>query len=220
LTSHYFGDRQVVPTSGSAHNFDQPTDYFQISKSNMSSPADKILNIQRDLLRIQSRVLRVMADVDTLATELNPDPVPPGSCRRFDGDILLYGQRRAARRLLVHAVNAGALLPRDALGFTIEAESSDDEDRDFLTWRCQAVAATPTSNATGATPTLVSTTTSGNRGTARRVATRNAVEATRAAGFDLPRRSPRKKPALKLTPALLAAKAQAKAWSETRTAKK
>eukprot|EP00978_Attheya_sp_CCMP212_P014755 scaffold37761_cov49-Attheya_sp.AAC.4 len=138
----------------------------------MSSPADKILAIQRDLLRIQTRVLRVTDDIETLAAELNPTPPAPGSPVGFERDILLYNQRRAARRLLVHAVNAGALLPRDALGFTIEAASSDDEDRDTLNWRARAVES-PT-NASVVLPAASASTPTGiNRGVASNVATGN-----------------------------------------------
>eukprot|EP00978_Attheya_sp_CCMP212_P040906 scaffold228306_cov32-Attheya_sp.AAC.3 len=109
-----------------------PTSTAPISLT-MTPTDEKILRIQQDLLRIQCNLFRLMTDVESLAADINPAPAsatvpptpgPPNPPGRFERDILIYGQRRAARRLLEFAVNAGGLLPREALGFTIEQDPS------------------------------------------------------------------------------------------------
>eukprot|EP00978_Attheya_sp_CCMP212_P017297 scaffold46041_cov57-Attheya_sp.AAC.4 len=113
----------------------------------MTPTDEKILCIQQDLLRIQSNLFRLMTDVESLAADINralasatvpPAPGPPNSPGSFEQDIFIYGQRCAAIRLLEFAVNAGALLPRDALGFTIEQDPSEHPRPDILSWTCSS----------------------------------------------------------------------------------
>eukprot|EP00978_Attheya_sp_CCMP212_P007517 scaffold17414_cov57-Attheya_sp.AAC.2 len=162
----------------------------------MTPTDEKILRIQQDLLRIQCNLFRLMTDVESLAADINPAPAsatvppapgPPNPPGRFERDILIYGQRRAARRLLEFAVNAGGLLPREALGFTIEQDPSEHPRPDILSWRFPAVDPSnppghtlppaihvaPASSSSASTPT-------------------GAFAATRQAGHAPPRRLPRR----------------------------
>jgi hypothetical protein len=69
---------------------------------------------------------------------------------RIHNQVLLYAQRRAARRTLTQAVRAGALIPRDALGFIVEGYPSSDEDTNILSLRPRV----PESNDESETETL------------------------------------------------------------------
>lgn len=187
-----FSDRRAVPEAKLSSQTAQSTTTFAFSLTcslTMAPIDEKILRIRQDLLRIQSHLFSLMSDVESLAAEIDPAPAsaavppalgtpnPPGS---FEHDILLYGQRRAARHLMGFAVNAGALLPRDALGFTIEQDPSDDESPDILSWRFPtvdpshpAILVAPASSSSTATPT-------------------GSSSATNQAGQPTPRRSPRR----------------------------
>jgi hypothetical protein len=64
---------------------------------------------------------------------------PVDSTRResanLQQNVLLYAQRRAARRTLTQAVRGGALIPRDAIGFIVEEYPSSGKDLDILSLR-------------------------------------------------------------------------------------
>lgn len=143
------------------------------------TPEERIIELRTALLRITSQVLQLNAAIDRVSASLRPaaDPISSAAAstpvdttqsepqRTFQTDVLLYAQRRAARRALRHAIEAGALIPRDDLGFTVEQPSSD-EDIDILRLRLAPVESddeseTPTPEApTSATlPVATATTT-------------------------------------------------------------
>ena len=135
------------------------------------TPEERIIELRTALLRITSQVLQLNAAIDRVSASLRPaaDPISSAAAstpvdttqsepqRTFQTGVLLYAQRRAARRALRHAIEAGALIPRDDLGFTLEQPSSD-EDVDILHLRRSPVESddepeTPTPEA----PTLAMT---------------------------------------------------------------
>eukprot|EP00978_Attheya_sp_CCMP212_P020819 scaffold60127_cov55-Attheya_sp.AAC.3 len=109
-------------------------------------PEDRLIELRTALLRVNCRVLQLTSAVNNLADALNADDEPRSAtttstpvdttqaerARNFQHNTVIYAQRRAARRALTQAIRAGALIPRDALGFTIEQYPSSDEDRDIL----------------------------------------------------------------------------------------
>jgi hypothetical protein len=110
------------------------------------SAEEQIIELRTALLRIHSRVLLLTTALDglgeTIAEEAGRGSSAAGTegggepARResssFQENVLLYAQRRAARRTLTQAVRAGALIPQDALGFTVEGYPSSDEGIDVL----------------------------------------------------------------------------------------
>eukprot|EP00978_Attheya_sp_CCMP212_P002141 scaffold4410_cov44-Attheya_sp.AAC.5 len=112
-------------------------------------PEDRLIELRTALLRINCRVLQLTAAVDHLADTLHADGEPRSAmttstpvdttqaerARNFQHNTVIYAQRRAARRGLTQAIRAGALIPRDALGFMIEQYPSSDKDRDTLCLR-------------------------------------------------------------------------------------
>eukprot|EP00978_Attheya_sp_CCMP212_P033425 scaffold134827_cov54-Attheya_sp.AAC.1 len=112
-------------------------------------PEDRLIGLRTDLLRINYRVLQLTTAVDHLADALHADEEPRSATttstpvdttqaervRNFQHNTVIYAQQRAARRALTQAIRAGALIPRDALGFTIEQYPSSDKDRDILCLR-------------------------------------------------------------------------------------
>ena len=113
---------------------------------------EQIIELRTALLRIHSRVLLLTTALDNLEETIQDESAPsssstsstaPGDSTRREGtdfqrNVLLYAQRGAARRTLTRAVRAGALIPRDALGFTVEGYPSSDEDLDILSLRPRA----------------------------------------------------------------------------------
>jgi hypothetical protein len=110
------------------------------------TPAEQIIELKTALLRIHSQVLRFTVALDRLADTIRIDAAPVAATTtaetghtthaenstNFQQNVLIYAQRRAARRTLTAAVHAGALIPRDALGFIVEQPESDDEQIDIL----------------------------------------------------------------------------------------
>jgi hypothetical protein len=115
------------------------------------SAEEQIIELRTALLRIHSRVLLLTTALDglgeTIAEEAGRGSSAAGTegggepARResssFQENVLLYAQRRAARRTLTQAVRAGALIPQDALGFTVEGYPSSDEGIDVLALRAR-----------------------------------------------------------------------------------
>jgi hypothetical protein len=116
------------------------------------SAEEQIIELRTALLWIHSRVLLLTTALDglgkTIAEEAGRVSSAAGtaggadSTRResssFQENVLLYAQRRAARRTLTQAVRAGALIPQDALGFTVEGYPPSDEGIDVLALRARA----------------------------------------------------------------------------------
>eukprot|EP00978_Attheya_sp_CCMP212_P035655 scaffold156437_cov24-Attheya_sp.AAC.1 len=113
-------------------------------------PEDRLIGLITALLRINYCVLQLTAAVDHLADALHADEEPRSAtttsstpidttqaerARNFQHNTVIYAQQRAARRALTQAIRAGALIPRDALGFTIEQYPSSNKDRDILCLR-------------------------------------------------------------------------------------
>eukprot|EP00978_Attheya_sp_CCMP212_P022603 scaffold67648_cov38-Attheya_sp.AAC.4 len=113
------------------------------------TPEEQIIELNTALLRIHSRVLRFTVALDRLADTIHADAVPIAATatstsghtthaentNNFQQNVLIYAQCRAARRTLTAAVHAGALIPRDALGFVVEQAESSDENIDILNLR-------------------------------------------------------------------------------------
>jgi hypothetical protein len=98
------------------------------------NPADRLLDIRRDILRLQRILLRVTTAVDALADEGELDTEPVTSQGRFNREFTVFQQRIAARQLLLSAIRSGALLPRDEAGLqSIEAgfQSTEADDDDI-----------------------------------------------------------------------------------------
>eukprot|EP00978_Attheya_sp_CCMP212_P024888 scaffold78995_cov48-Attheya_sp.AAC.1 len=110
-------------------------------------PEDRLIALRTALLRVNCRVLQLTSAVNNLADALHAADEPRSAtttstlvtqaerARNFQHNTVIYAQRRAARRALTQAIRAGALIPHDALGFTIEQYPSSDEDRDILCLR-------------------------------------------------------------------------------------
>eukprot|EP00978_Attheya_sp_CCMP212_P001411 scaffold2979_cov51-Attheya_sp.AAC.1 len=113
-------------------------------------PEDRLIELRTALLlRVNCRVLQLTSAVNNLADALHAADEPRSAtttstpvdttqeerARNFQHNTVIYAQRRAARRALAQAIRAGALIPRDALGFTIEQYPSSDEDQDILCLR-------------------------------------------------------------------------------------
>jgi hypothetical protein len=97
------------------------------------SPVDQLIEIKTDLLRIQRTVLETLTAVDKLTADLQQPTHAPVEPETEEQRILLYFQRQAARALMEHAASAGAFLPEDALGLTIEGGRPTD-DNDVTMW--------------------------------------------------------------------------------------
>eukprot|EP00978_Attheya_sp_CCMP212_P026068 scaffold85028_cov65-Attheya_sp.AAC.1 len=107
---------------------------------------EQIIELKIALLHIHSQVLRFTVALDRLADTIGIDAAPVAATAtaetghtthaenstNFQQNVLIYAQRRAARRTLTAAVHAGALIPRDALGFVVEQPESGDEQIDIL----------------------------------------------------------------------------------------
>jgi hypothetical protein len=105
------------------------------------TPEERITELRTALLRVTSQVLQLSTAIDRVAESLDTaiapnaaaatstsvDTTQQNEAENFQQNILIYAQRRAARRALRNAIHAGALIPRDDLGFTVEQPSSDDE---------------------------------------------------------------------------------------------
>eukprot|EP00978_Attheya_sp_CCMP212_P030732 scaffold114141_cov37-Attheya_sp.AAC.1 len=110
------------------------------------TPEEQIIELKTALLRIHNQVLRFTVALDILADTIRTDAAPVAATatltaghtthtentNNFQQNVLIYAQRRAARRTLTAAVHAGALIPRDALGFVVEQPESSDENIDIL----------------------------------------------------------------------------------------
>ena len=117
------------------------------------TPEEQIIEIKTDLLRIHGRILHLNGALDRLTATIQADAAPsadtatatPGHTTQaensstFQRNVLLYAQRRIARRTLQLAVDAGALIPRDALGFVIDQADSGDEESDIFRLRLRPV---------------------------------------------------------------------------------
>jgi hypothetical protein len=113
------------------------------------TPEEQITEIKTDLLRIHGRILRLNGALDRLTATIQADAAPsadtatatPGHTTQaensstFQRNVLLYAQRRIARQTLNLAVNAGALIPRNDLGFVIDQADSSDEEIDIFCLR-------------------------------------------------------------------------------------
>eukprot|EP00978_Attheya_sp_CCMP212_P046684 scaffold404980_cov51-Attheya_sp.AAC.1 len=105
------------------------------------TPEEQIIELKTALLRIHSQVVRFTVALDRLADTIRTDAAPVAATatattghtthtentNNFQQNVLIYAQRRAARRTLTSAVHAGALIPRDELGFVVEQPESSDE---------------------------------------------------------------------------------------------
>eukprot|EP00978_Attheya_sp_CCMP212_P030738 scaffold114199_cov42-Attheya_sp.AAC.1 len=110
------------------------------------TPEEQIIELKTALLCIHSQVVRFTVALDRLADTIRTDAAPVAATatttaghtthaentNNFQQNVLIYAQRRAARRTLTAAVHAGALIPRDALGFVVEQPESSDENIDIL----------------------------------------------------------------------------------------
>eukprot|EP00978_Attheya_sp_CCMP212_P040608 scaffold223652_cov53-Attheya_sp.AAC.1 len=94
------------------------------------TPDEQIIELKTALLRIHSQVLRFTVALDRLADTIRTDAAPVAATAtaatghtthaenstNFQQNVLIYAQRRAARRTLTAAVHAGwsiwANLPR------------------------------------------------------------------------------------------------------------
>jgi hypothetical protein len=113
------------------------------------TPEEQITEIKTDLLRIHGRILRLNGALDRLTATIQADAAPsadtatatPGHTTQaensstFQRNVLVYAQRRIARQTLQLAVNAGALIPRNDLGFVIDQADSSDEEIDIFCLR-------------------------------------------------------------------------------------
>eukprot|EP00978_Attheya_sp_CCMP212_P042403 scaffold257881_cov28-Attheya_sp.AAC.1 len=102
---------------------------------------EQIIELRTALLWIHSRVLLLTTALDNLGETIHDDGAPSSSSTSTaaPGDSTRReAPRRAARRTLTQAIRAGALIPRDALGFTVEGYPSSDEDLDILSLRPRA----------------------------------------------------------------------------------
>eukprot|EP00978_Attheya_sp_CCMP212_P007011 scaffold16407_cov51-Attheya_sp.AAC.4 len=111
------------------------------------TPEEQRIELKTALLRIHRQVLRFTpVALDRLADTIRTDAAPVAATatstaghtthaentNNFQHNVLIYAQRRAARRTLTAAVHAGALIPRDALGFVVEQPESSNENIDIL----------------------------------------------------------------------------------------
>jgi hypothetical protein len=113
------------------------------------TPEEQITEIKTDLLRVHGRILRLNGALDRLTATIQADAAPsadtatatPGHTTQeensstFQRNVLVYAQRRIARQTLQLAVNAGALIPRNDLGFVIDQADSSDEEIDIFCLR-------------------------------------------------------------------------------------
>eukprot|EP00978_Attheya_sp_CCMP212_P027079 scaffold90284_cov45-Attheya_sp.AAC.3 len=109
----------------------------------MLTPEEQIIELKTALLRIHSRVLRFTVALERLAYTIRADAAPVAATamstaghtthtentNNFQQNVLIYDQRRAARRTITAAVHAGALIPGPR-----DAESSN-ENIDILNLR-------------------------------------------------------------------------------------
>ena len=82
---------------------------------------ERLLNLQKELLRLQHSLFRVTAEVESLAIESRSSNSAPTQPRESIA-ILQYKRRYLARRVHQQVIDAGALLPVDSHGFIFENE--------------------------------------------------------------------------------------------------
>eukprot|EP00978_Attheya_sp_CCMP212_P025802 scaffold83770_cov33-Attheya_sp.AAC.2 len=95
------------------------------------TPTQRIVALQRDILKIQRLLLRVNRSIDQLAQAL-PIPEPGASTESdyFNLDLLGFEQRIVARNLLHQAIEAGALLPDQARDWDDDNNVAEPENFD------------------------------------------------------------------------------------------